>query len=102
MLGLFFEEILYIFRPLREKMASRKTEVRGLVGRPMLSPEYDLFLCLRWGGWNFLVGLLGLVLTQIPARKKINVLFQACHGRVDREIRAIFTQACTNVTRLRV
>ena len=26
-LGLFFEEILYICRPLREKMASRKTEV---------------------------------------------------------------------------
>ena len=26
-LGLFFEEILYIFRPLRKKMASRKVEV---------------------------------------------------------------------------
>jgi len=68
MLGLFFEEILYIFRPLREKMAPRKTEVRGLVGRPMLSPEYALFLRLRWGGWNFLVGLLGLVLPQILAK----------------------------------
>ena len=44
---IFFEEILYIFRPLREKMASRKTEVRGLVGRPMLSTEYALFLRLR-------------------------------------------------------
>ena len=69
MLGLFFEEILYIFRPLREKMAPRKTEVRGLVGRPMLSPEYALFLRLRWNGWNFLVGLLGLVLRQIPAKE---------------------------------
>ena len=30
----------------------------------MLSPEYALFLRLRWGGWNILVGLLGLVLPQ--------------------------------------
>ena len=59
-----------IFRPLREKMASRKTEVRGLVGRPMLSSEPALFLRLCWGGWNFLVGLLGLVLPQIPAKKR--------------------------------
>ena len=50
-------------------MASRKTEVRGHVDRPMLSPEYALFLRLRWGGWNFLVGLMGLVLPQIPAKK---------------------------------
>ena len=35
----------------------------------MLSPEYALFLCLRWGGWNFLVGLLSLVLPQISAKK---------------------------------
>ena len=49
-------------------MASRKTEVRGLVGRPILTPEHALFLRLRWGGWNFLVGLLGLVLPQIPAK----------------------------------
>ena len=71
MLGLFFEEILYIFRPLREKKASRKTEMRGAVGRPMLSPEYALFLRLHWGGWNFLVGLLGLVLPQSPAKKHV-------------------------------
>ena len=50
-------------------MASRKTEVRGPVGRPMFSPEYALFVRLRWGSWNFLVGLLGLVLPQIPAKK---------------------------------
>ena len=31
-----------------------------------------------------------------------DMFLQACHRRIDREIRAIFTQACTNVTRLRV
>ena len=66
----------------------------------MLSPEYALFLRLRWGGSNFLIGLLGLVLPQIPAKNIMSL--QVCHRRVDREIRAIFTQACTNVTRLRV
>ena len=70
MLGLFFEEILHVFQPLCEKMASRKTEVRGIVGRPMLSPEHALFLCLGWSGWNFLIGLLGLILQQIPAKKR--------------------------------
>ena len=63
-------EILSIFRPLiSEKMASRKTEVWELVGWPILSPEYALFIRLRWGGWNILLGLLGLVLPQIPAKK---------------------------------
>ena len=28
-----------------------------------------------------------------------DMFLQACHRRIDREIRAIFTQACTNVTR---
>ena len=34
--------------------------------------------------------------------QKNDMFSQACHRRVDRKIRAIFTQACTNVTRLRV
>ena len=70
MLRLFFEEILYIFRPLRGKMASRKAEVQGLVGPPMSSYEHALFLRPRLGFWNFLVGLLGLGLSQIPAKKR--------------------------------
>ena len=59
---IFFEEILFIFRPLREKMASRKTEVRGLVGRPMLSTEYALFLSssLRRLELSFWVAGLGI------------------------------------------
>ena len=51
-------------------MASRKSEVRGLVGRPMLPPDYAFLLRLRWGGWNFLVGFPGLVLPQFPAKKQ--------------------------------
>ena len=73
-------------------MASRKTEVRGHVGRPMLSPEYAVFLRLRWGGWNFLVGLLCLVLPQIPAKKRHVVTSVPSSSR---------SQACTNVIRLR-
>ena len=34
--------------------------------------------------------------------QKNGMLLLVCHCRVDREIRAIFTQACTNGTRLRV
>ena len=81
-------------------MASRKTEVRGLVGRPMLSLEHALFLRLRWGGLNFLFGFLGCWAWYCHKFLQKNDMFlQASHRRVDREIRAIFTQACTNVTR---
>lgn len=34
--------------------------------------------------------------------QKDDMFLQACHRRVDREIQPIFTQACINVTRLRV
>ena len=56
------------FSTVRPKNGFKK-EVRGLVGPPLLSPECTLFLRLRWGGWNFLVALLGLVLPQISAKK---------------------------------
>ena len=72
-----------------------KTEVRGLVSRPMLSPEHALILRLRWGGGNFLVGL-----PQIPAKK-----IACCYKRTIVESivkEAIFTQACKNFTRLSV
>ena len=35
-------------------------------------------------------------------QKKNDMLLQACHRWDDREIRVIYTQACTNVTRLRL
>ena len=81
-------------------MASRKTEMQGLVGRPVLSPEHALFLSLRWGGWNFVVGLLGVVLPQIPPKN--GMLLQACHRRVDREISDIHSsmQKCYSFTRM--
>ena len=77
-----------------------KTEVRGLVSRPMLSPEHALILRLRWGGGNFLVGLLGLVLPQIPAKKIACCYKLTMVESIVKE--AIFTQACKHFTRLSV
>ena len=66
----------------------------------MPSPEHALFLRPRLGFWNFLVGLLGLGLPQIPAKN--GMLLQACHRRVDREIGDIYSSMhkCYPFTRM--
>ena len=61
---------IFFDRYAKKWLQERQRCELGLVGRPMLSPEYALFVRLRWGGWNFLFGLLGLVLPQIPAQKR--------------------------------
>ena len=63
-------------------MASRKTEVRGLVDRCfLLSIPY--FFVFAGAAGTFLFGLLGLVFPQIPAKN--DMFLQACHRRVDRD-----------------
>ena len=53
-----------------KKWLQERQKCEDLSADRSLSAEYALFLRLRWGGWNFLFGLLGLVLPQIPAKKR--------------------------------
>ena len=54
-------------------MASRKTEVRALVGRPMLSLEYALFLRLL-SCWVAGLGIYASGLVPIQSKFELNLL----------------------------
>ena len=85
---------MYFSTVTRKNAFKKDTSVRTC--RPtVLSPEYALFVRLRWGGWNILLGLLGLVLPQIPAKTTASCYNRAIVESIVKE--AIFTQAYTNM-----
>ena len=81
-------------------MASRKTEVRGLIGRPMLSPEYAYFFVFAGAAGTFLLGCWAWYCHKFL--QKNEMLLQACHRRVDREIGDIYSSMhkCYPFTRM--